>query len=243
MNGITPIYWDLGLALVFTLGLQTAILVTDRRKRPVSERDEALQLSYYNQTGLLLAVALALVIGTWLVLERPLGALGLTPGRSWPAIAGWAFAAAAALFLLGNVIGVARNAKWREKARRDIESTEGIDDMLPRSAREHRRFLWLSLLGGVAEEVVYRGFLIWVFAAYMNPWLAALVSLVFFTVAHTYYGSWLGRAKVALAGALLTALYLLSGTLWPAILLHVATNMAGGSIAWLVRRFNASASP
>jgi membrane protease YdiL (CAAX protease family) len=223
---------DWGLVLLLTIGLQGLIMLLDRRKPPITERSEQQQLRHYHQTYILFIVALVLIFGTWLNFSRPMAALGFTWGTGWKAIAGWSFALAACTVLVINVIGVRNSAQWREKAAADIARTKGMEDVLPRSQAEYLRFLGLCVIGGTAEEVIYRGYLIWVLSAATDPWMAGAVSLLFFVIAHTYYRGRTALLKVAVAGAVLTVLYLVSGSLWPGIILHVALDVASTMVAW-----------
>jgi membrane protease YdiL (CAAX protease family) len=111
---------------------------------------------------------------------------------------------------------------------------EGGADLafLPRTASERSAFTFLGLTAGVTEEVIYRGYLIWAFSLIMPQWGAALLALVAFTSMHAYQGP-RGILPVAMAGAFLTVLYLLTGSLWPGIALHAWLDIVNGQTAYL----------
>ncbi len=82
------------------------------------------------------------------------------------------------------------------------------------------------LLGGaimapLVEEIFFRGF---VFAGLRGRWgwqKAALVSAGLFALAHIIPTSW---APIFILGLIFAFLYQLSGSIWPAILMHMLTN-------------------
>lgn len=105
--------------------------------------------------------------------------------------------------------------------------------LLPHVHSEHRLFVLVSLSAGVCEEVIFRGFLLWYFSVWTEPWLALLISSAVFGLAHIY----LGLAQVprtGLVGFLLGALALLSGSLLPAMMLHAVLDMHSGTLAYRV---------
>jgi membrane protease YdiL (CAAX protease family) len=87
----------------------------------------------------------------------------------------------------------------------------------------------LVLTAGIAEEFMYRGFAIEELAALIgNRRLAALASFVCFTVAHIgRYGLSPRLLMVAVAGAILTILYLWSRNLPVCMLLHAVVDGIG----------------
>ena len=66
-------------------------------------------------------------------------------------------------------------------------------------------------------------------------WGAAAFSVVVFAAAHAYQGA-KGILATGFAGCLLTLVVLIFGSLWPAIALHVLTDIGTGLVAWLALR-------
>ncbi|MBN1890627.1 MAG: S8 family serine peptidase [Thermoflexales bacterium] len=105
-----------------------------------------------------------------------------------------------------------------------------------------------ALVNGVGEELVFRGLLmLWLTrgAGRKQTWLAAFVSLLVYTAAQPAYvlplGDWFvlfGRPFVAMAVGLLAAEFFARGSLWPAMLVHVAYEF--GSLAFADWRVQAS---
>ena len=115
----------------------------------------------------------------------------------------------------------------------------GASLIAPRTAGELRRFRAMAVLTSSAEEVTYRlavpGGIAGILAAIapdevgMTEWLAAALSALLFGVAH----SWQGGAVIfwtTVFGLTAAALTLGSGSIWPAIVLHVAWNCIMGGM-------------
>jgi membrane protease YdiL (CAAX protease family) len=105
-----------------------------------------------------------------------------------------------------------------------------LAQLLPKTPREKLLFFFLSLSAGAGEELAYRGFLIPALASSLGSvWAGALVSSVFFGLLHAYQG-WLGIVRTAFLGFVLAASFILSGTLWPAILAHAILDVMVGLV-------------
>lgn len=170
----------------------------------------------------------------WAGSGRPWTALGLSGGGP-----GWAFAVAAG-FVAAVIVVLLRQI--RELAAADDHAVAGLhrrlgnlEAVVPRTAAELRRFYAVSITAGIVEEVLWRGFLIWYLSRFWSLGVAALVSTVAFGVAHAYQG-WRQVPSITAVGAALTALYLLTGTLWASIALHVAIDILQGRLGYEIMR-------
>ena len=106
-----------------------------------------------------------------------------------------------------------------------------VERMLPRTPAELALFRALSLTAGFCEELLYRGFLMW----YLGHWLGlvpslALVSLLF-GLGHSYQGV-RGVVTTGLVGVVLGLVYLLAGSLVPAMILHAVGDLHSGNMAY-----------
>lgn len=111
-----------------------------------------------------------------------------------------------------------------------ISESEILAQLLPRTPSERRLFAGLSVLAGFGEEVVFRGFLLAVLApALGGVWTTLVVSSLAFGVLHVYQGAF-GIVRTAALGALLGASVIIDGTLWPAVIVHVFIDLAGGLV-------------
>ncbi|GHD22809.1 CPBP family intramembrane glutamic endopeptidase [Nocardiopsis kunsanensis] len=100
-----------------------------------------------------------------------------------------------------------------------------VEELLyPRTRAEQATAAGTAVTGGFFAELLYRGLFITLVASMGLPLLvAALLSILLFSLAHVYQGWW-GTAHGALTGTLFTVLYLGTGSLWVPIAVHVGLN-------------------
>jgi membrane protease YdiL (CAAX protease family) len=106
---------------------------------------------------------------------------------------------------------------------------------MPRNASELPAWFGASVSAGVCEELLFRGFLIWILQPVAGWWVAAIASLAVFSAVHAYQGA-AGMIRSATLGAAFTAIVVLTRSLWPAIVLHAALDWTGGLTGWLILR-------
>ncbi|HKJ93075.1 MAG TPA: CPBP family intramembrane glutamic endopeptidase [Longimicrobiales bacterium] len=109
--------------------------------------------------------------------------------------------------------------------------------VLPRTRRERILFLGVALSAGVAEEFVFRSFLIPALqAATDNVWLAVALSSGAFGLIHSYQGM-SGALRASLLGLLLAVPFIATGSVLPSMAAHTALDIIGGLWLgdWLIR--------
>ena len=169
----------------------------------------------------MLVVVAASFTGTetpgWDLPELP--TLGMPAG----ALIAWLLAAWVALAM---VIGSFRQRKRMRAGHQPPGRTE-IAVLVPRTDRERWFAAALSVTAGVTEEVFYRYALIVLgIKVFHLPALAAVVLSLLLFVGTQAYQRRLGMvSSVAVLGSVFTFLTLLSGSLLPAILLHIAIDL------------------
>ena len=117
-----------------------------------------------------------------------------------------------------------------------LPETPLLEFLLPRTSAEKIAFAGLSISAGIAEELVYRSFLIAaLLAAGAAMPTAAAISILAFAVAHAYQGL-LGILRVTLLGAIVTAPYLITGSVYPSMIAHAGLDLIAGLVLghWLV---------
>ncbi len=175
---------------------------------------------YLSSGAVILALGWAgLVIGTREVGREfmGLGGIGVGPVFFWSVVASLAVFLLQLAFLLGRL-------------RLGIRETSLLGQLLPRTGTERMVFGFLSLAAGFGEEIAFRGFAIpGLVLLTGSPWWAALISSVAFGVLHGYQG-WLGVARTGAMGFVLAAVFILSGSLWPGIVAHIALDLISGLI-------------
>lgn len=199
--------------------------------RSVESGDPDARLREYRNTILLEWGLVALIVAWWLLAGRSLASLGfqlpLDKRLAWG---------------LALVVGALAGLwfQWRSIDRLDADGlaqlraqVAPVATLLPHTERERQRFRWLALTAGTAEEIMYRGFLLWYGMALLGAWPGAVAVILAFAAGHAYQGV-AGVIKTGVVGAILAGLYLLGGSLlWP-MLLHVAIDLQGGALGYRV---------
>ncbi len=117
-----------------------------------------------------------------------------------------------------------------------VPESDLLGYLIPRSGSERIAFTGLSISAGIAEELVYRSFLIAVVTAASGSLaVGAAVSVGAFAISHAYQGI-LGVVRVALLGVVLTAPFLLTGSVYPSMIAHAALDLLAGLVLadWLL---------
>ena len=163
----------------------------------------------------------------WYLANREFSSMGLgftTEGWGWWVGGLLAVVACASLVIYSRVL--LRNPDKVETVRKQQGSAE-LMAIVPQNDREARWWPGLSITAGVCEEILYRGFLIAVFASLFNTWIALGLSTIIFGLGHLYQGP-SGVLKTGFVGLIMGALYLLTGSLWAPILIHIVVDLNSG---------------
>lgn len=175
----------------------------------------------------------------WWVLGRTWTALWLAPPRGWRLIASMLLVLAVAALMVLQTRSLARLSADKRAA---VGTRLGrLVALIPHTTGEYRWFVALSVTAGVCEELLYRGFLVWL----LQPWIglgwAAMVSVIAFGAGHAYQGKDVVRPTVA--GIVLQGIALLTGSILPGILLHAILDVMGGTTGYLVLRESTAEAP
>lgn len=185
----------------------------------------------YRELHILLWSLASVVVVCWTISGRSLVSLGFSHEASAGLAIAWAVTLLIGGYAVASAIFALRSQKVRELLRRQFEAAGDLVLLQPQTARQHRRFYLISITASVTEEVVYRGFLIGVFSVAMPVALAAILGTSLFALAHAYQG-WRGMARVVPIGGTLAAMFVLSGSLVPGIVLHFAIDACGGAMMY-----------
>ena len=226
---MTP--FDFFLAIILVVGLGAwAKREHSRVEQAISLGSASARLSGYRRVIVVQWSLIALLAMHWVLTEREVSALGLALPLNWRLGVGLLIAAAGTTFLWYQLQSVRKNESDREDARKALRDLEWL---LPHNLQELDSFMRVSVTAGICEEVLYRGFLAWFFAQWMPFWLAMMLSGVVFGLAHAYQGR-VGVLKTGLIGIAFGGLTLLSQSIVPAILLHIAVDALNGQLGYFV---------
>ncbi len=182
-------------------------------------------MDLYRTTALAQWAVFVVLLIMWMMLGRPLSALGFTLDVDARLLGGVALTGIAIALLLRQ-LKTLYDATETELAALDRQLGD-LKIIFPRTRNELAGFYGVSITAGIVEETIWRGFLFWYFGQLMPLWAAATLSAIGFGLAHAYQGMQ-AVARIMLAGSIFVVLYLLTGSLWLSMLLHALVDMLQG---------------
>lgn len=222
-----------GLSLVLAIALSVYLVVvqsavggwSQRRFEHALRTDPGARVARYRRSLILewglLAVALVVVGSS----DLTLGDIGVRLPGTTDGAAPFTVVGAAGLVVTAGLLVMLRNRVVREGL--PLSGPRQVIALLPRTARERRVFVWLSITAGICEEALYRGFLLAVAVALapgLSPWTAVVVAAAAFGAAHAYQGA-AGVIATGILGGCLAILYLGSGSLLLPVLYHILVDL------------------
>jgi membrane protease YdiL (CAAX protease family) len=236
---LTPFDHELALALAIIFPLR-AYFGSMRRLQAADDADlPRLRIAAYRMAMIVQWVLAGTALTIWALTRRDWRFLGVIPVMSGGMI-GVLIGLALIIFV---VIRQGASAPDERSTAALMKRTQKIARLFPRSARELGWFFALSATAGVCEELLYRGYLIWYLQALDLPLLfAAAIATVLFGIGHLYQG-WRGVVTTTLVGAFLAGVYLLSGSLFPGIVIHALMDAYSGWLLYRVTTAGAAADP
>lgn len=233
-----PTFWDHVVAVVIALAypIRGALALRGRLRDVAGAELSQARLRIYRMAMAALWASAIAIVALWVAHERGWAMMGL------------------ALTINGGTVGIlfgllvvaavtlrqARNGVDERQAAAMKRRIGGGERLMPHSSRELTEFTLLSISAGLCEEVIYRGFFIWYLQALGLPLLpAAAVSCVIFGLAHLYQGT-RGVILTTVVGGFLAGVYLLSGSLFPGMLIHALMDVYTGRLLFEVFRREAA---
>jgi len=222
------------LLFVFVTIVETFVFVPRFRARIAAGVPNARTNAYRRTTIGQWAISI-LTLGGWAIAGRSWTALGVLPVGGWRLSVAGGFIAMAVAFGIMQMRAVRRIAASPEQRDKHRGAFGKVAFLLPGTPDEYRGFLLLSVTAGICEEMMVRGYLTWVFAAYVGVGAAVVLASIAFGVAHLYQG-WTGVLKTGIVGIVMGGIVLASGWLLPAMLLHALIDVTSGMLAYAVLR-------
>lgn len=232
-SGELPMHfkWLVLVAVLLALSVDGLVLWPNFARRVAVDARKA-RRTLWSQWMLMLWGCSALVMALWIAQNVSMSEVGLDVPRGWRLWAPIVLIVAVVCAQIPVAVKIGRLPGPKPKLRAQLGST-GL--VMPHTASELPALLGLSVSAGFCEELLFRGFLIWILQPMAGWWAAAVVSLALFAAVHAYQGA-AGMVRSATIGAALTAMVALTHSLWPAIVLHAALDWMGGLTAWLILR-------
>ena len=241
MNALTtPLLLEMSLLnwlliLVLVLALPAMSVHTARHFRKLSDEDmRAWRIRQHWQSTLLLWTLCLLAIGMWTGEGREWVDAWLLPrGDLWQTILGGIIALVASGILLGSSRSV--TADDASRYLEALSENQFMVELMPGRQSEYRSWAVLSVTAGITEEIVYRGILVGLLMPSLGLAGAFGISVLVFAAGHLYQDRQ-SLMKVLLVGAGLSVLVILSGSVWPAVVLHAAIDLASGRTLMLAKQ-------
>ena len=126
------------------------------------------------------------------------------------------------IFSLYQMISLLISAKRKEAAEKEYGSHPVLSTILPRSKKEKGLWSFLSLSAGICEEVIFRGFLLYLLCTIFPDiplFLVIFITSVLFGISH-FYQRLQGIIGTAIFGVLFMCMFLVTDSLILPMLLH-----------------------
>jgi len=216
------------LALLIVIGLPLRAWYGMRRlKAAPSSELPALRPRLWGRAILSQWLLVALVLAVWLAARRSLLTLGLAL-RPTGGLAGVMVGLVTiAIIVLRQRGAVDTDESLRQRVR---ERLAPVERLMPRQGSDFRLFAALACTAGLCEEFLFRGYLAWVAGLVLPFPVAPAAQALVFGLCHAYQG-WRGIVMTTFAGVFLTAIVLVTGSLWPSILIHALMDLHAGDLA------------
>jgi len=126
-----------------------------------------------------------------------------------------------------TLIGTYREFKTQDDKTDRIAESRNIQQLIPRNYKERIWGFFLSLNAGFSEELFFRLLIpILIYAVSGSAIAAILLATLWFGLAH-YYQGLSGIIATSIAGLILFLVYLISQSIWIAILAHAIIDLNG----------------
>jgi membrane protease YdiL (CAAX protease family) len=110
-----------------------------------------------------------------------------------------------------------------------VEESPILRALLPRTGNERLAFAGLSVIAGLCEEVIFRGYALPVLAGVTGVVAAGVLTSVAFGALHAYQGV-LGVVRTAALGGILAWAFVAAGSVWPVVAAHTVLDLLGGIV-------------
>ena len=225
---------DLVFAFVFAVlwPLWNHFVDWPRHLRAVAAGDPNARTRLYRQTVLEQWVLVAVAVVLTVLAGRSASTLGLDVPTGWRLWLGLAVPVAYGVLAWIQIRSMLAKPEALPAVRAQVLP---LRPLLPHTPREWRWFQPLAVTAGIGEELLFRGYLVWVLTPWLGLWGAAGLSVAIFGVAHSYQGPSFA-VRAFLAGVVMGALALVTGSVLPGMALHALVDLAGGYAGYVVMR-------
>jgi membrane protease YdiL (CAAX protease family) len=227
-------WMDIALVLVFAAAWPALeyFVLWPRHVRAVAAGDADARSRTYSRTLWEEWALAAAVVVLMTRSGRNLGMVGLHLPHGWRLWLGVALAAAYLVLIVAQARALSARPASLLKLKQRLQPLRAL---IPHTRSEFQLFIPLSITAGFCEELLFRGYLVWVLRTWMGLYPAAGVSMIAFGLAHGYQGAKFG-IRAFLAGVAMGVLALVTGSLVPGMVLHAMIDMGSGLVTYMAMR-------
>jgi CAAX protease family protein len=225
---------DVALVTLFTVAWPLAeyFWLWPRHVRAVERGDPGARSGAYARTLLEQWALAAMVMALTFHYARPLATLGLRMPEGWRLGVGSMLPAAYLALIVLQARALAARPESLASLRTKLAPLRAL---LPHTPGEFRLFVPLCFTAGICEELLFRGYLVWVLQSWIGLWAAAGVSMVVFGLAHAYQGFKFG-VRAFFAGVAMGLLALVTNSILPGMALHALIDLGSGWVTYMALR-------
>ncbi len=135
------------------------------------------------------------------------------------------------LLLIYQMVAFNISNEYRKKLQEQLEKktwNDSVDLLLPKTNREKKWWSIVSVTAGIGEELYYRGLLLYLVMSIfpnLSIYFILIAIGIIFGIAHSYQG-FSGILKTALMGLMFCAVYFVTGSIIPGMLIHFVMDFA-----------------
>jgi len=189
---------------------------------------ETARLSFYRRIIIGEWISTLILLSFWTARHRPWSRLSLAGDGPLPLALGLG-----GVLLLIGLLWLQRRALLSRPDRRArvLKALSSGEPLVPHTPSERKLFWIVSVTAGACEEIFFRGFLTWYLSAWIGPVGAVIAASALFGIGHIYLGV-VQVPKTAFVGFIFAVVAALSGSLFPAMLLHAAIDWNSGELGF-----------
>jgi CAAX protease family protein len=236
-----PGWVDVALVTLFAAlwPLAEYFWIWPRHVRAVERGEPGARAAAYVRTLIEEWILAGLVLALTFWNARPLATLGLMLPVGWRLALGFGLSLVYGAVILVQGRALAGKSDALARLRTKVEPLRAL---VPHTPAEFHRFVPLCFTAGICEELLFRGYLVWVLRAWMGLWPAAILSMILFGLAHAYQGFKFG-VRAFFAGVFMGLLALTTGSILPGMALHALIDLGSGWVIYLAVRGGGAAEP
>lgn len=196
-------------------------------RRLAADPDSA-RRDYYRRLFLGEWIPTLALLAYWAIRHRPWSDLALAGDPPLRLVLGLLYVLLLIAMLWWQRTALLSRPTRRARVRMALSQAEPL---LPHNEHERHLFWIVCATAGACEEIFFRGFLTWYLALWIGPIWAVVGASALFGIGHVYMG--ISQVpKTAFIGFIFALVVALTGSLFPAMLLHAALDWNSGELAF-----------